>query len=76
MIRYNIQNHQCAENMKKIVSEQLFLFLSVLIFGRCPESSHCYPDIERRILAVAQDIIFSATNSRCKIPKHVGLTSQ
>ena len=43
------------------------------MFGRCPESSHCDPDIERRILAVAQDIIFSATNSCCKTPKHVGL---
>ena len=59
--------------MKKIDSEQLFIFLSVLMFGRCPESSHCDPDIERRILAVTQDIIFPATNSRCKTPKHVGL---
>ena len=39
------------------------------MFGRCPESFHCDPDIERRILAVAQDIVFSAT----KTPKHVGL---
>ena len=55
----------CAENMKKIVPEQLFIFLSVLMFGRCPESSYCDPDIKRRILAVAQDIISSATNSSC-----------
>ena len=59
----------CAQNMKMIVPEQLFIFLSVLMFGRCPESFHCDPDIERRILAVAQDIIFSAT----KTSKHVGL---
>ena len=63
----------CIENMKKIVPETLFTFLSVLMFGRNPELSHCDPDIERTVLAVAQDIIFSATNSRCKTPKHVGL---
>ena len=63
----------CAEYMKKIVPGQLFIFLSVLMFRRCPESSQCDPGIERRILAVAQDIIFSATNSRCKTSKHVGL---
>ena len=63
----------CIENMKKIVPETLFTFLSVLMFGRNPELSHCDPDIERRVLAVAHDIIFSATNSRCKTPKHVGL---
>ena len=33
----------CAESMKKIVPEQLFIFLSVLMFGRYPESSHCDP---------------------------------
>ena len=33
----------CAENIKKIVLEQLFIFLSVLMFRRSPESSHCDP---------------------------------
>ena len=36
----------CAKNMKKIVPEQLFIFLSVLMFGRSPGSSHCDQDIE------------------------------
>ena len=43
------------------------------MFGRSPQLSQCDPAIDRRILAAAQDIIFSTTNSRCKTPKHVGL---
>ena len=59
--------------MKKIVSEQLFLFLSVLMFGKRPESPQFDNDMQRKVLSVAQDILFSAPSSCCKTPKHIGL---
>ena len=31
------------------------------------------PDLNRRVLDVTQDTVYCASNSRCKIPKHVGL---
>ena len=59
--------------MKKIVPEQLFLFLSILMFGKRPESSQFDHDMQRKVLSVTQDILFSATSTRCKTPKHIGL---
>ena len=44
----------------------------MLIFGKNPDFVHTKPDINRRVLAVAQDIVYCASNSGCKTPKHVG----
>ena len=63
----------CNEKMKKIVPEQLFLFLSALMYGKRHESPQFDHAMQRNALSVAQDILFSATSSRCKIPKRIGL---
>ena len=57
--------------MTKVVPDDLYYFLCLLMFGKNPDSVHAEPDLNRRVLAVAQDIVYCASNSRCKTPKHV-----
>ena len=61
----------CDEKMEKIVPEQLFLFLSVLMCGKRHESPQFDHDMQKNVLSVAQDILFPATSSRCIITKHI-----
>ena len=63
----------CGGKAEHIVPHMLYNFLSALMTGKLPEDVQLNPEQHRRVLAIAQDIIYTTTNSRCKTPKHVGL---
>ena len=63
----------CEEEMTKVALDDLYFFLCLLMFGKNPDSVHAEPDLNRRVLAVGQDIVYCASNSMCKTPKHVAL---
>ena len=68
----------CMETVHKIVPPSLYLLLRQII---CPSELNMRDDIppckrmedERKVLAIAQDVIHSASNSRVKLPKQISL---
>ena len=66
------------ETAKRIVPSSLYLLLRQIIspfkldeFGNIPLCSKT--EDERKILTIAQDVIHCVSNSRVKLPKHIGL---
>ena len=51
-----------------LVPDDLYEFLSYLIIDFRNNA-----DANRRVLTVAQDILYSTLNSGCKTPKHIGI---
>ena len=68
----------CMETVQKIVPPSLYLLLRQII---CPSDLNMRDDIppckrmedERKVLAIAQDVLHSASNSRVKLPKQISL---
>ena len=70
----NIDTNDISEEMEeRIVPPELYQFLCTLMMGESTENVKKDSAGHRRVLSTAQDIIFAASNSRCKTPKHVGL---
>ena len=73
-LHHNIKSSKiCEEEKTKVVPDDLYFFLCLLILEKNSDSVHAEPDLNQRVLAVAQDILYCASNSICKTPKHVGL---
>lgn len=62
-----------TERIEQLVPEDLFTFLSFLTTGKMPSDVRNDLTLNRRVLSIAQDIIYATTSARCRTPKHVGL---
>ena len=63
----------CSERADSLVPDNLYDFLAQVMMGKIGHETKKNFEEHRRVLAVAQDIIYAATKSRCKTPKHVGI---
>ena len=61
------------ERAEKCVPDELYEFLGLLMFGKKAADIRTDDSLHMQVLAVGQDIAYSASNSRCKTPKHVGV---
>ena len=63
----------CNERATSLVPDNLYDFLSQVMTGKTGNETKNVSEEHRRVLAVAQDVIYTATGSRCKSSKHVGI---
>lgn len=56
-----------------LVPEPLYSFLCLMLTGKSANDVNTNVNLNRRILAIAHDMLYLSSNSRCKPSKHVGL---
>ena len=63
----------CIDKAVEVVPRDLYEFLCLRLTGMHADDVDKDDRKHRRVLAIAQDIVFYISNARCKTPKHVGL---
>ena len=73
------KNDISEEKAKAMIPDILFRFTAALLGGKLAQdivkdSSNMDKSMEKRILSLCQDIIYTTQKSRVKTPKHIGLS--
>lgn len=73
------KNDITEEKAKEMIPDTLFRFVASLLGGSLAHdivecSTDMDKEVEKRVISLCQDIIYTVKRSRVKTPKHVGLS--